>query len=199
MEETPEGRQETYIPPGYLNPPSGSQFANATWMHAGGEFKAVVERMLLFEEFDDIRTLPFGVVWRRKSAPTRRGDPIFASIWVPEERVIWEMAQREEEFPRYIVDLHWQHFEALRSPKEEGASPEFVHRDVLARHVHEALSSLEIDNDILRRVPPDAQVYTSTVRRFGDYTGGVGRIRQQFSLFEQDVADGLPAHYLAQD
>lgn len=215
--QAPEGEpgehQDSFLPPDvpdtHINPPTGGVFANATWLRASADLVRLVQKVLDLEEFEDIRHLPFEVVWRRNTSPHRSdGSMQLAGIWVPEARIHWELHQMEVpdgEFPRYCVDLNWQHFENMRSGKGEdgkrtGENPaEFIHRGILAREIHEALCSLGINNDIIFRIPPDVVARSLTARRFGQYNDGLRNYSHQQKLFEDEHQSGMPPDYLAQD
>lgn len=212
-----EGQQDSYlppdVPPGYVNPPSGTQFANATWLRAGPEIRTLVEGVLDYDEFRDLRDLDYSVVWRRNGTPMLPNDvPAFATVDIVPARVIWEALQLEERnFPRFIVDLRWTHFDALRrgkSPGEPegdenqppgGRGAEYVHHGVLEQHVHHALMSIYVDNDIIHRRPVDFFGYADTVRRFGSWNAGIAAVRTQLSLFDQKTSQERPLHIQAAD
>lgn len=182
------GEQDSYLAPDTpewaIVPPTGEQFANATWLRAGPEIRALVDEVLNFEEFTDVAALHYEITWRRRSKPTRtnrfdEADPIFAGVTLVPDRVIWEALQQDcTTFPRFWVDLHWQHFEALR---EDG---QWVHGETVQRDVHAGLSRIDVENDILRTVPPDFTGNASTVKRYGLYSAGVRAVAQQISLWE---------------
>lgn len=199
FEPPAEGEQETYLPPivpeGYITPPSGTQFANATWLRAGPEIERLVRDVLDFEEFNDIRELDYAVVWRRKAAPMRRDGPIFAGVEIVPQRIVWESYQLGmERFPRFFVDLYWQHFDDLRRGREPGsrekvsderaaANVSYVHGGILQQHLHHALSTLEAESDILKRRQPDFAGFAATIQRFGQWTSGVMSIARQLELW----------------
>lgn len=202
QEPNGEGVQDSYlppdVPPGYVLPPSGTQFANATWLRAGSEIRGYVDEMIgQWDEFRDLRDLDYSVVWRRNGKPMRGDEPIFATVDITPPRYVWEALQLEERnFPRFVVDLRWTHFDDMRRGKapgepddgEETAAPraaEYVHRDVLKQHVHHALMSLYVENDIVHRRAPDYTGYVDTVKRFGAWTSGISAVRTQLSLFDQ--------------
>ncbi len=183
------------VPETYVNPPGETAFANATWMHAGPEVRKLVADVMAYEEFSDLQGMQYSVVWRRKTAPMKGDDPIFATVEITKARVIWEANQMEvPNFPRFFVDLCWQHFNTLRNggtpgeredpdgnPETRGA--QYVHNGILQQHVHHALSSLSVTNDILGKRAPDFTGWATTVKRFGLWTGGLLVVRRQMSLW----------------
>lgn len=195
--ETGEEGQESYlpstVPEGYIIPPNETQFANATWLEAGPELLKLAEELLQYDEFKEIAHLDYEMVWRRKSHPMMGDMPIFASVEIVKPRVVWQTYKRGvERFPRYWIDLHWQHFTDLRSGKRPGEdapddpqerSAEYVHPGILQQHLHHALSKLWIDNDILRPRKPDFMGWAETVKRYGTWNEGIARVRQQLALW----------------
>lgn len=191
--------QETYlmdkIGPDYIQPPGETAFANATWMHAGPEIMKIVDAVMAFDEFNDVRHVPMRVVWRRKTSPMRGDEPVFASVELVKPRVVWEASQIEvTDFPRYFLDLHWAHFNDLRNGREPGSKPDpeenpetrgaqYVHHEVLQQHIHHALSHLYIDNDILSKRQPDFSGFAMTVKRFGLWNRPLLVVRRQMSLW----------------
>lgn len=199
-EPTGEGTQEAYladidVPHGYIRSPGETVFANATWMHVGPEIRKLVAEVMRFEEFNDIRGVPFQAVWRRRSKPMRGFEPIFSSVELVQPRVIWEANQMEmPDFPRYFLDFHWSHFNDLREGLEPGQkhdpdenpenrSPQFVHEKTLQQHIHHALSHLSIENDILGKRSPDFSGFAETVKRYGLWNNGIVVVRRQMSLW----------------
>lgn len=198
---TGEGQQDSYlvdqVPPNFVRPPGETAFANATWMHVGPEIQRLVDQVMAFEEFQDIQSLSFVTVWRRKTKPMRGFEPVFASTELVAPRVVWEANQREDtEFPRFFLDLHWTHFNDLRNGREPGAeeheegeeAPEgrgaqYVHQTVLQAHIHGALSSIGCTNDIVKKVPPEFIGYSKTVARYGLHTHPLLVLRRQMSLW----------------
>lgn len=198
---TGEGQQDSYlvdqVPPNFVRPPGETAFANATWMHVGPEIQRLVDQVMAFDEFQDIQALDFVTVWRRKTKPMRKDDPIFASVELVAPRVVWEALQREDTgFPRFFLDLHWAHFNDLRNGRTpgddeaqegeeapQGVGAQYVHQEVLQQHVHAALSSLDCTNDIVKRVPPEFSGYSKTVMRYGLYSQPLLVLRRQMSLW----------------
>jgi hypothetical protein len=195
-------KQDTYlppdVPPGYVTPPMSAAFANATWLLAGPDIVKQVNTLLKWEEFSDLRDLDFSVVWRRNGKPMRNGEPVFATAEITPPRFVWEALQLEvQNFPRFILDLRWPHFDDLRhgktpgEPESEddanqapaGRGAQYVHRDVLAQHMHHALMSLDVENDIVHRRPPDFAGFAATVKRFGQWNSGAAAIAAQFELW----------------
>lgn len=167
-------------------PPGGNVFANATWLEAGGQYRSLVESVLAYEELEQLRGLSYGVYWRRKSKPQRKGrwgdEPIYASVEIVAPRMVWvAYAEGCETFPRLLIDLHWQHFEDAR---DEGM---YVHADAVRRELHHALSALEVTNDIVSKVAPDVAAFAHTVGRFGLSNPGLVSLQQQFELFNGGI------------
>lgn len=163
-------------------PPGGNVFANATWLEAGPEYRRLVESVLEYEELEQIRSLSYGVYWRRKTKPQRKGrwgdEPIYATVTIVDPRTIWTAYQEGcETFPRLYIDLQWQHLEDAR---DEGM---YVHADMIRRDIHRALMALEVDNDIVRKMPPDVQDFAATVQRFGLSNPGLTNMRAQMALW----------------
>jgi len=170
-------------------PPGGNVFANATWLEAGAQYRALVDRVLAFEEFEALRGLSMGVYWRRKSKPQRKArwgdEPIVATVEIVAPRMTWiAYAEGCETFPRLLIDLHWQWFEERR---DEGF---YVHADEVARDIHHALSALEVTNDIVSKVQPDVAMFAATVQRYGVVNPGLRKLRQQFALWPDDSEEG---------
>lgn len=162
------------IPEGHVIPPNGTLFANATWMEVGPEIDAVLADVLAFDEFRELSGMPFMAVWRRRTKPSRNGEPVLVSAEIVKPLVIWSAEQHNlESFPRYWLHLHWQHFDDLR------AESLFVHRDTLAREAHRALMGLEVDNDILSATQPDFSGYLKTVERYGPQGEGLSALAAQ--------------------
>lgn len=184
--------QDTYLlpleeaPEGFIMPPSDSQFANATWMMGGPELKKIAEEVLAYEEFSEIRDIPYVIVWRRNGAPKRKvpgGDdePIFATVERISPRTLWFAQYLEEaDYPQYYIDLRWPNFQAER---DDGM---WVNYQIVGRDIHHALMGMEVINDRLTTRPPDFRGWAATVQRFGIYTPGLGLIRKQMRLWDDD-------------
>lgn len=192
--------QETYlapdVPPGYVIPPAGTMFANATWLRAGPDIEALVEELLGFDEFSDLRDLNYVVTWRRQTKPMRGDEPVFVSADIVAPRMVWEALQLEvPDFPRYLLDLHWSHFDDLRrgrtpgEPERQGdeqvggSGASYVHRTTLQQHIHHALMGLSVDNDIVKRRQPDYAGFAATIKRFGQWNLGVVALARQLALW----------------
>jgi hypothetical protein len=185
--ETETGEQGTYLPPdipdGYVQSPPETAFSNATYLLAESQTVDLVADVLDFEEFDDLRDMAFAVVWRRKSSPTYLlGDgekmPLFATVELMPRRAVWHAAQLEVlDFPRIIVDLHWQHFADARRDLA------FVHEATLKRFVHAGLSAYYVDNDILKRRPYEVQAWVKTVERYGIHDGRLRSLQRALDLW----------------
>lgn len=192
-----EAEQDTYlppdVPPGYIQPPTGTMFANATWLQAGPDLVRHVDAILAYEEFNDLRGLDYSVVWRRNGKPDRNGEPVFATVEIVPQRMVWEALQQElTTFPRWILDLRWTWFDDLRRGKraDDGEEDEhiqrpaeYVHRDVLAQHIHHALMGLDVVNDIVHRRQPDFAGFAATIKRYGHWNSGVAAIASQLELW----------------
>lgn len=191
------GEQESYIAPDVpqyaILPPTGTMFANATWMQADARIVAIVQKVLGFEEMHDIMGLDYDVVWRRNGKPFRNGEPIFATVDIAPARWVWQAARQELiTFPRYVVDIRWPHFDDMRRGKADGdtdstehlaGSVEYVHEEVLERHIHEALMGLDVTNDIVTRKAPDFAGYAATVKRYGQFSSGLAAIAGQLAMW----------------
>lgn len=194
-----EGDQDTFlppdVPPGYLLPPTGQVFANATWLTASAQVKRLVSEMIEdYDEFSDLRGVAYEVVWRRNGKPMMSDEmPKFAAADITPPRYVWQAYQDGvENFPLFSVDLFWTHFDDLRRgkrpgereiPEGEQRSAEYVHEKVLQQHIHHALSSLYVDNDIVHRRGPDFSGFAATVKRFGQWNEGVVSLANQLSLW----------------
>lgn len=194
-----EGAQDSYlppdVPPGTILPPTGTQFANATWMPAGEQIVRIVQRVLGYDEMKEIAELDYDVLWRRNGKPFINGEPVFATVDIAPARWVWQAAQQELlTFPRFVIDLRWPHFDDMRRGKREGegesaehvaAAVEYVHEQVLERHIHHALMGLDVTNDIVSRKAPDFAGFAKTVERFGLFNGGVTAVVGQGTLWAQ--------------
>jgi hypothetical protein len=191
----PEGEDEAtqlrYLadaPQWALVPPRAPEFANATWLAAERAAIALVHEVLAYEEFAPFAAVDIEVRWRRKSKPFhawREPKPMFASVVVVDPRMIWEAEHHgTEDFPRLLVDLHWQHFVDRRSN-----SPFYVHGDEIKFDVHHALSALAVQNEGFRTVKPDVSGYAETVKRFGKVNVGIRRLARAAMLWPDDPAE----------
>lgn len=184
-----EAQQARYLadaPEWAVVPPRNSDFANATWLEANADVRAIVHSVFMFEEFKGLATLDYEVRWRRASKPlrkSRRGDePIFGTAEVVPPRAIWEAEHQGcETFPRLWIDLHWQNFEDRRE-----VAPHYVHGDEIRAWLHHALSGLDVRNERVYRQQPDVSVFTKTVERFKAYQRGIRGFRRAAMLIPDD-------------
>jgi hypothetical protein len=171
-----------------LVPPRGAEFANATWLEAGRDAVALLHEVLQWEEFAAFAAVDIEVRWRRRSKPFhawREPKPMFASVLVVDPRMIWEALHHgTEDFPRLLVDLHWQHFVDRRSN-----APFYVHGDEVKFDLHHSLSALAIQNEGFRAVKPDVSGYADTVKRFGKVNIGIRRLARAMMLWPDDPAE----------
>ena len=179
-----EAEQPSYLPPtvpeGFILAPGDSAFANATWLRAGPEITELIDEVLDLDHPDtDFRALAmmdWDVCWRRATSPTRNGEPVYASVWVPAPRVEWEVLKHGiEDFPRFSVDIHWEHFADLAKDDQPAA----VHRDYVKRDIHYALAGLLVENDRIVNRPP-VVLRPSNVREFGAHGDDVRMIKRAF-------------------
>lgn len=182
---TDEG-QDSYlppdVPPDYVLAPNSATFANATWLPAGPELTRLVLSVLNMEDvppdFRALASMPWEVRWRRRTAPERNGEPNFATVWVPDARVIWEAEQQDAAFPRWAIDIHWKHFDDLRAQE----LPAAVHEDLLRRDVHYALLGLAVSDDQISTVKP-TEVRAENVKTFGLHGAAVSGLRRAFDFW----------------
>lgn len=191
------GAQDSYLPPDAppdsILPPTGTLFANATWLQAGEQIVRIVKKVLDFEEMKEIRDLDYDVLWRRNGKPFVNGEPVFATVDIAPARWVWQAARQELlTFPRFVIDLRWPHFDDMRRGKRDGegesaehvaAAVEYVHELVLERHIHAALMLLDVTNDIVTRKQPEFAGFAATVQRYGQFNSGISAIAGQLELW----------------
>jgi hypothetical protein len=179
-----DGEQDTYllsdIPDGYILAPADAEFANATWLRAGPDIVELVNEVFALDpegtDFPTLAPMSWSVVWRRQTSPARNGEPSYASVWLPDPRVEWEVLKHGiEDFPRFIVDIHWKHFADLRKEKE----PPAVHRDYIKRDIHFALARLLVTNDRISQ-RPITELLPANAREFGAHGDGARGIKRAF-------------------
>ncbi len=187
--DRPEGEQGSYLPPdvpeGYVHPPSDEQFANATWLPVGPEIKLLIDEVLGTGDFDELLPLSYFACWRRRTTPkTKDDEPVFASVEVIAPRILWVAEQSGMEgFPRYFLDLPWQHFQNMREDST------YVHNEMLQQAMHFALCSLAVDNGRVLKEPPDVSTFVKNVARYGLHTEGLRRLQQPFAQWAQAGTD----------
>jgi hypothetical protein len=186
-----EARQAAFLaeaPEWAVVAPGGAMFANATWYPAGGEVLQAVREVFAYEEFRDLSVLPYAVRWRRRTKPflrSKMGDePLWCTVEIVPPRIVWEALKREDpDFPRLLVDLNWGHWEDALN---DSTGMRYVHRGWVQRTLHHALSMLELQNDILKRIGPDVQTSLKTAERFGAWLPAMHRLRAQLELWPTD-------------
>lgn len=184
-----DGEQPSYlmpqVPEGFILAPSDSAFANATWLRAGPEVTALIDEVLELDNPDtDFRALAlmdWEVCWRRQTSPTRNGEPNYAGVWVPIPRVEWEVMKHGiEDFPRFVVDIHWKHFADLQNDDQPAA----VHRDYVKRDIHYALAGLIVENDRISTRPP-VILRPANVKEFGVHGDEMRVLKRQFDAWPE--------------
>lgn len=165
-------------PPGWIVPPIGEAFDNATHLFAGPEVLQLVARVLAFDEFRDLQAFPYEVVWRKKTKPLLGGVPVFATVTVFDPLVRY----LTEGKLGYAINLHWAHFDELRNESS------WVHPETLAQHVHHALMHLMVSEELnLGRQQPPVQLFPETVKRYGAFTPAILRLKEQLALWPDPV------------
>ena len=171
-------------PPGYVRPPSGDQFDNATHLVCGPEVDGLIEKVLGYDEFKDLGEFRFGAVWRKKTKPTRAGVPVYVTVDVAP--LLWRYLT-EGACPHYAVNLHWQHFDDLRNESQ------FVHPETLERHIHAALMTLTVSEELqIGKQAPTVQVFPETVRRYGLHEQPLVQLQGAFDLWHDKAARAKP-------
>lgn len=163
-----------HAPPGWVQPPIGDAFDNATHLFAGPEVQRLVTELLSFDEFRDLQSFPYEVVWRKKTRPMIGGAPVFATVTVfdPLVRFLTEGKLG------YAINLHWQHLDDLRTESS------WVHPVTLQQHIHHALMHLLVTEEVtLARQQPPVQLYPETVKRYGAFTPAILRLKEQLALW----------------
>lgn len=207
-QDKPEGEQEQFttptVPANYIVPPSGMQFANATWLPAGPEVRDLIAQLLAFEEFEDIAELDYEVIWRRQTHPMLGEDAIFVTTEIVPPLIIWESYRLgQERFPRFFVHVHWQHFDDLRrghvpgTKDEADAPPEgrqamYVHEGIFQQHAHHALSFLTVENDIVKKRAPEYAGFAATIKRFGLWTSAAVTVARQMAFWSNKSDEAQP-------
>lgn len=174
--------------------PAVADVANVTFIEAD-ELRWLVERMLEWDELKTLRGVPFEVRWRTKTKPVRRTrldeEVILAGVGILPPFSVWEAGVKGvEDFPRYVVYLHWAHFEERRKAGDDGLR--YIHHEEVQRWIHHALMGLEMQGAEIKKVGADVQGFAATVERFKmPRVGGAGMhaLRRQLKLLPDDSGD----------
>lgn len=191
-ERAGEESQDTFVPPppgkaqpGYINPPALETFANATYLPAGPEIRKIVEKVLKFDELNDLAGDTWMAVWRRKGKPTwtrNADDRQFVGTEITSPLTLWIAGQHEDAtFPKYVINLFWLHLDELRSD-EDGAR--YVPNAVMERHVMMALLGLErSESGVLTKHGLGFSDWAKVVARYGMFSDELVDLRRQMKLW----------------
>jgi len=194
------GEQDTFVPPppgkaqpGYINPPALEEFSNATYMRVSKQIDTIVDRTLKMDEFKALRGIPYLSLWRRKGTPTVDGDKAnrqYVGIALMPPLVQYVAAlQQAADFPHFVLNFYWLHFEELRKD-EEGAS--FVPEKELERHVFFALRHvIASDSGVLSmRSQAGVEIWADVVKHYGLVTDPLIHFARQARLWSEMLAEG---------
>ena len=186
-----EDPQTSYLPPdvpeGHLGAPPEAAFANATWLVAGAQFKALVDEVFAYPEFAGLREFDYEVIWHRKGTPTHPWADLdgeraakIANVTVTDRLASWYSLDIERPLPAFFVGLFYTHFADLAN---DGF---YFHNEQIKMQIHMALSALDGESGILKKRPPELVVQSvSTIERWGIQSSGARRAQGAFAMWPQ--------------
>ena len=187
-----EAEQGSYVPPapgeaqpGFISPPALEQFSNATYLEAGPEVRAMVERVLDFEEFSELRGIPYITLWRRKGKPmlsSEDGDRKYAGCSLTDPLDQWITHHLEVPgYPHYVLNLYWLHFDELRGESS------YLHEQMLERHIFMALQRVAVsESGVLGPRTLTYEMLGDVVKRYGMFVPGLRKLHRQLALWAHD-------------